>query len=124
KQDFSALYDFVIEPAIRRAGDRPIRLDRDAVPGDVGSQISDGIRQCDYVIAVLDGLRANVLYEVGLAHGCGKPTVLLNRAGTLDEAGSAPCDLSIPNGLRYDPVDAGLGGRLEHALAALPPRRG
>jgi hypothetical protein len=123
-QDFLALYEFVIEPAIQKAGDQPIRLDRAAVPGDVGSQIYDGIRRCDYVIAVLDGLRANVLYELGLAHGFGKPTVLLNRAGTLGDSGVAPFDLSMHQRLEYQTIEASLVGLLEHTLAALPTHRG
>jgi hypothetical protein len=122
-QDFAALYDFVIEPVIRKAGDHPIRLDRAAVPGDVGGQIIDGIRQCDYVIAVLDGLRPNVLYELGLAHGRGKPTVLLNRAGSLGDVEKIPFDLSMHQRLEYEAVDAGLVQRLERTLAELPTSR-
>jgi hypothetical protein len=118
-QDFAALYDFVIEPVIRKAGDRPIRLDRAAVPGDVGGQLIDGIRRCDYVIAVLDGLRPNVLYELGLAHGRGKPTVLINRVGSLGDLATIPFDLSMHQRLEYETVDAGLVTRLEHALAEL-----
>jgi hypothetical protein len=89
-EDFAALYDFVIEQAILRNGDHPIRLDRTAVPGDAGRQINDGIKSCDYAIAVLDGLCANVLYELGLAHGCDKPTILLNRTGSLGDATRLP----------------------------------
>jgi hypothetical protein len=122
-QDFRALYDFVIEPAIKQSGDQPIRLDRAAVPGDVGRQILDGIRRCDYAIAVLDGLRTNVLYELGLAHGFGKLTVLLNRAGTLGETGATPFDLSTHQRLEYEAVDARLVSELERTLAALPARR-
>lgn len=122
-QDFVPLYDFVIEPAIKNAGDQPIRLDRTAVPGNVGNQIHDGIRYCDYVIAVLDGLRANVLYELGFAHGYGKPTVLLNRIGTLGDAGVVPFDLSMHQRLEYDIIEASLLERLGDTLATLPNRR-
>jgi len=54
-EDFDALLDFVIEPAVRAAGDEPIRLDRLGTPGDVNNQIDDGLRNCEYSIAVLDG---------------------------------------------------------------------
>jgi hypothetical protein len=118
-QDFRALYDFVIEPVIHKAGDYPIRLDRAAIPGDVGGQILDGIRQCDYIVAVLDGLRPNVLYELGLAHGRGKPTVLLNRVGSLSSSDTIPFDLSMYQRLEYESVDASLVERLEHTLGRL-----
>jgi predicted Rossmann-fold nucleotide-binding protein len=123
-EDFAALYDFVIERAILCNGDRPIRLDRTAVPGDAGRQINDGIKSCDYAIAVLDGLRANVLYELGIAHGCDKPTILLNRTGSLGDAARLPFDLSMKQRLEYQTVEASLVERLKDALAKLPSRRG
>jgi hypothetical protein len=121
--DFTPLYDFVIEPAIFKVGDRPIRLDRTGLPGDVASHVRDGIRRCDYAIGVLDGLRANVLYELGLAHGAGKPTILMNRAGTLGEISIAPFDISTQQRLEYDSIGVDLLRRLEGVLATLPLRR-
>jgi hypothetical protein len=56
-EDHQTLYDFVIERAISSLGDHPIHLGRTAMPGDVGRQIQDGIKNCDYAVAVLDGLR-------------------------------------------------------------------
>ena len=109
----------MIEPVIQKAGDYPIRLDRAAVPGDVGRQIVEGIRQCDYIVAVLDGLRPNVLYELGLAHGRSKPTVLLNRLGSLSASETIPFDLSMYQRLEYETVDASLVERLEHTLGRL-----
>ena len=123
-EDFAALYDFVIEQAILSNDDQPIRLDRTAVPGDVWSQINDGIKSCDYVIAVLDGLRANVLYELGVAHGCGKPTILLNRTGRLGEVAVVPFDLSMQQRLEYQAVETSLVERLKNALSKLPRGRG
>jgi hypothetical protein len=119
-EDFDGLYDFVIEPAIRAAGDEPIRLDRLGTPGDVTKQIDDGIRNCEYVIAVLDHLRHNVLYEVGLAHGLKKITILLNRKGTLDDAGRAPFDLSTQQRLEYTKLDAELVDRVKRLIQAVP----
>ena len=118
-EDFTALYDFVIEPAIRIAGHKPVRLDRAAVPGDVGMQIHEGIRACDYAIAVLDGFRANVLYELGLAHGRDKPTILISHGPLTDETFSV-FDLSMHQRLEYHTLEAGLVKRLQAAIEALP----
>lgn len=121
-EDFNALYDRVIEPAIRAAGDEPIRLDRLGAPGDVKKQIDDGIRSCEYAIAVLDHLRPNVLYEVGLAHGRDKITILLNRQGSLDGKGLAPFDLSTQQRLEYETLDETLLERVNRLITSVPQR--
>jgi hypothetical protein len=115
----SALYDFVIEPAIAGLGDVPVRLDRVGMPGDIGRQIDAAIKRADYVIVVLDGLRANVLYELGVAHGRDKPTVLLNRRGDL-KSELIPFDLAMQHRLEYDEIDRELPLRLQQSIRALP----
>ena len=46
--------------------------------------------------ARFDGLIfKSLIPELGLAHGFEKPTVLLNRAGTLGDAAVAPFDLTM-----------------------------
>jgi len=56
-----------------------------------------GILNADLIIADLTGLNANVFYEVGLAHGIGKPVLLL--AQSLDDV---PFDLRHRRILIYD----------------------
>ena len=123
RQDFTALYDFVIKPAIRAVGDEPIHLERLGLPGEVGTQIRDGINGCDYAIVVLDGLLPNVFYETGLAHAAGKPTVLLHRVGALDATERVPFDLSMHQRLEYQTVGPDLLDRLQVVLATLLERR-
>jgi hypothetical protein len=116
----SALYDFVIAPAVEGLGDEPIRLDRMAVPGDVRQQIASGIQHADYVIVVLDGMRPNVLYELGLAHGQGKPTILMNQRGKLGtDAEMMPFDLALQQRLEYEAVDRELPKRLQKSIRAI-----
>jgi predicted Rossmann-fold nucleotide-binding protein len=119
-EEHVSLYDFVIEPALFSVGDTAIRLDRTAIPGDTGYQIRDGIRSCDYVIAVLDGLKPNVLYELGLAHAYGKRTILMNRASALGET-AVPFDLAVQQRLEYRTIEASLVDKLKGAIASLPP---
>jgi len=92
--DFDPLYKVVVEPAVMSAGDKPIHLKRLGTPGDVKTQIDDGIKNCEYAIAVLDKLRSNVLYELGIAHGCDKTTILMNREGAL-RGRAVPFDLPL-----------------------------
>ena len=120
RDDYVALYEFVIAPAVTSFGDDPIRLDRTAIPGDAGAQIHEGIRSCDYAIAVLDDLRPNVLYELGLAHAYRKPTILMNRAGTLGDGAAAPFDLSLNQRLEYCVLGVDLVEDLKMRIKNLP----
>jgi hypothetical protein len=120
-ESHSALYDFVIEPAVVGLGDSPIRLDRVGKPGDVGQQIRAAIQRADYVVVVLDGLRPNVLYELGLAHGRDKPTILLSRRGSL-ESDVVPFDLTMQQRLEYDEITRELPERLRESIRALGRR--
>ena len=71
---------------------------------------------------MLDNLRANVLYELGFAHGCDKPTILLNRDGGLGADGVVPFDLSTQN-RRVSALDAALPLRLTEMIKALSTTR-
>ena len=71
---------------------------------------------------MLDGLRPNVLYELGLAHGSNKPAFLLSRTGSLDET-KIPFDISVYQRLEYDVLEAQMIDRLKNALRTLPMRR-
>ena len=122
-EDFDALFDFVIAPAVQAAGDEAIRVDRVGTPGDVRKQIEDGIANSEYVIAVLDNLRHNVLYELGMAHGLGKTTILLNRKGATGDDGTIPFDISTQQRLQYSTVDAKLPSRLKAVIQSMPTRR-
>ena len=72
---------------------------------------------------MLDNLRANVLYELGFAHGCDKPTILLNRDGGLGADGVVPFDLSTQNRLEHLALDAALPLRLTEMIKALSTTR-
>jgi hypothetical protein len=68
----------------------------------------------------LDGLRVNVLYELGLAHGRNKPTILISRIGSLTDEAFSVFDLSMQQRLEYHALEAGLVKRLQAAIEALP----
>jgi hypothetical protein len=53
------------------------RVDQKRFSGDIVEMIKSMIRECTAMIADLSGANPNVLYEVGYAHGLGKPTVLI-----------------------------------------------
>jgi predicted Rossmann-fold nucleotide-binding protein len=122
-EDFKALYDFVICGAVRSAGDIPIDITRGAIAGNAVQQIEQGLAACEYAICVLDGLRPNVLYELGMAHARGKPTILLRRKGQSEATTGLPFDIGTQQVIEYECVDALLMRRLGEAIAALPGAR-
>ena len=79
--ELSQLYEMVkdicdeVEYKARRVDDRNFL--RPIVP-----EIIRQMYQSAFVIADITGLRANVFYELGFAHGLGKDTVLLAKKGT------------------------------------------
>jgi hypothetical protein len=118
REDFDELYESIIQPAIEGVGHIPVRVDRAGVPGSVTTQIENGLRACDYAIAVLDYLRPNVLYELGAAHAHGKPAILLNRRGGLGSE-QVPFDIYTQQRLEYTDLDAKLLESLTRMLRAV-----
>lgn len=83
---------------------QPIRARRvdelvDPVGGRITDVLIDALWSAELVVAILDGLSPNVLYEVGVAHGCGKPVVLC--LGTGEETASMPFDLKDYHIVRF-----------------------
>ena len=80
-----------VEDAILRAFDGlavvPVKTDQLDRVGDVIETIRNSIAACECAIAVITGGNPNVMYELGLLHAVGKPTVLLYE---VDEAGRLP----------------------------------
>ena len=113
--EFSPLIDFIIDPVVRSFGDDPIHLGRREQPGDVGRQITDGISKADYVICVLDGMRSNVLYELGMAHALGKPSILLWNT-EVDKDVEPPFDIVQKHHIPYTAIDNHLKPRLAKAI--------
>jgi predicted Rossmann-fold nucleotide-binding protein len=115
---FDPLFDHVIAPAVAKSGDHVIRVDRLGTAGDASTHVRDGIRNCDYVIAVLEKLRPNVMYELGLAHGLQKPSILLR--STADDT-PPPFDIYTHQRLPYGHPDEALQKELQGRIAALFP---
>lgn len=74
---FDQTYRDVMQPAISEAGLEPMRADQLFFPGAVMEQIRAAIQQSRLCVADVSGRNANVLYEIGIAHTIGKPTILL-----------------------------------------------
>jgi Predicted nucleotide-binding protein containing TIR-like domain/Nucleoside 2-deoxyribosyltransferase len=95
-----------VRRVLRENGIEPISLESELEAGALWvDQVVALLRTCDFVIADLSRKNPNVLFELGVAHGLGKPFIMLLSA----EAGAAdlPSDLMGYQYLTYDPSDFG-----------------
>jgi len=86
--DFDWLFADAILPALSGAGFEARRADTLLNQRNILQDIVHGIANARLVVADLTGLNANVMYELGLAHGLQKPTIILSR-----DLSSVPFDL-------------------------------
>jgi hypothetical protein len=106
---FQSIYD----PAIRKAGLRPIRADADIFgTGKIIDQIWSGINSAKVLVAELTTRNPNVFYELGLAHALHKPVVLISSNGD-----DVPFDLKHIRVIYYDVNDPFWGAKLIDKVA-------
>lgn len=87
---FDAYYREVLVRAIVRAGLEPVRADDLDKHGAITDQIPAGVSDAAVCVVDLTGRSSAVLYVAGMAHGAGKPVILLAQS---------PDD--IPHDLRF-----------------------
>jgi hypothetical protein len=113
-------YQQIYEPAIRKAGLRPMRADADIFgTGKIIDQIWDGINVAKVLVAELTSRNPNVFYELGLAHALDKPVVLVS-----SNEDDVPFDLKHIRVIYYNVSDPFWGEKLiekvaENILSAL-----
>lgn len=113
-------YKSIYEPAIVKAGLRPVRADDEIfATGKIVDQIWTGLRTAKVLVAELTGRNPNVFYELGLAHALEKPVVLVS-----SNAEDVPFDLQHIRVIYYDVRDPFWGEKLiakvaENILSAL-----
>ena len=104
--EYNALYSEVIRPTCESFGYSVIRADDFYNSGLIIDDITRSIRESTLVIADVTPNNANVFYEVGFAHGIGKPTILLSDR----KREKLPFDISGFRALFYDNT---IGGKSE-----------
>ena len=79
-ENTDSAYSHGIEPAIRDAGYRPLRIDQKEHLNKIEDEIVAEIRRSRFIVADFTqgdgGARGGVYYEAGLAHGLGLPSFL------------------------------------------------
>jgi hypothetical protein len=96
-----AYYQHIYEPAIEKAGLRPVRADADIFgTGKIMDQIWSGINSAKVLVPELTKRNPNVFYELGLAHALKKPVVLVS-----SNSDDVPFDLQHIRVIYYDVTD-------------------
>jgi hypothetical protein len=103
----------IYEPAIKKAGLRPIRADNEIFgTGKIIDQIWAGINSAKVLICEMTTRNPNVFYELGLAHALQKPVVLVSSNGD-----DVPFDLKHIRVIYYDVNDPFWGEKLIEKVA-------
>jgi hypothetical protein len=106
-------YAKIYEPAILKAGLKPLRADNDIFgTGKIIDQIWNGITSAKVLIAELTNRNPNVYYELGLAHALKKPVVLI-----CSNEEDVPFDLKHIRVIYYDVFDPFWGSKLIDKVA-------
>jgi hypothetical protein len=106
-------YQDIYEPAIQRAGLRPVRADADIFgTGKIMDQIWSGINAAKVLVAELTDRNPNVFYELGLAHALKKPVVLVS-----SNENDVPFDLQHIRVIYYNVRDPFWGQKLIEKVA-------
>jgi len=77
RPEFEDIYKYGIIPALKAAGLKAWKADESIKNIDVMCKICEGIQSSRYAIINISGWNPNVLFELGLAYGLGKETVLI-----------------------------------------------
>lgn len=81
--DFDAIYKFIIEKAVQKAGLECVRCDDIEFPGSIDESMIDHIFEDRVAIVDISTLNPNVFYELGVRHALKRRvTVLIRSAGT------------------------------------------
>jgi len=122
--EFNELFSEVIRPTCENFGYKVIRADDYYSTGLIIEDITRSIREASVVIADITPDNPNVFYEVGFAHGIGKPTILLSDR----KREKLPFDVSGFRTLFYDNTIGGKSAAQErlsrHLEAIATPKKG
>ena len=107
------VWEHVIRPACRTVGLEPVRADTIVRAGEITDQVFRYLRDADLVIADLTSGNPNVMYELGLRHTTGKPTIQVGESGRL------PFDVNVIRTILFSTNELGLIEAREQLRAAL-----
>jgi len=91
------VFEFIIEPAMKECGIKPIRSDFLHQAGQISTQIYDAIQTYELCVVVLTYENPNVFYELAIAQCAVKPVIPL-----IEKGKKLPFDLKDERAVFYD----------------------
>ena len=111
-EPFNKYYRAIFRPAVEDAGLAALRADEIFGPTEIMHDLWGLVQRARVVLAELTSRNPNVMYEVGLSHGIGKPVVLV--AQSMEDV---PFDLRALRCVLYDTTEPDWGTTLRGNLA-------
>ncbi len=105
--EYTEIYSQLIKPTLEQEGFVVARADELDLQ-NILAAIVHGISQADLVVAEISSRNPNVMYELGIAHALGKPTVILTQ-----DIDQVPFDLRSYRLIKYSPHFAAIGGLID-----------
>lgn len=78
--EFDRIYEDLIAPPFKEAGYDVRRADSVTDQQNILRDVVEGIANASLIVADLTSLNPNVMYELGIAHGMNKPTIMLTQS--------------------------------------------
>jgi nucleoside 2-deoxyribosyltransferase len=97
-EQMNDIYDNAIEPAIRAAGYKPIRVDRIEHVNRIDDEIIGRIRASRFIVADFTGHRQGVYFETGMMLGLGRTVIWMCKD---DELAASHFDTRQYNFINY-----------------------
>lgn len=97
------VYDKAIEPAIREAGYKAVRIDRTEHVNRIDDEIIGQIKRSRFMVADFTGQRAGVYFEAGMMLGLGRAVIWMCKKQEV-ESGQVHFDTRQYNFIDYDNV--------------------
>jgi len=111
-EEFNKIYKYGIKKAVEDSGYECLRADELARGGNILSNIVRKINSSQLIIVDMTEQNANIMYELGLAHGLKKDTIIMVR-----DIKDVPFDLSAYHIITYDnPNDLESGALLQENI--------
>jgi nucleoside 2-deoxyribosyltransferase len=114
-KEFDDVYECGIKPTINKLGMRCERVDEILdLKEDILTEIYNGIKRADFIVADMSNKNSNVFYEVGYADALGKKIIFLTK-----KKEDIPFNLTLRHHIIYEGGIKELSDKLEEKLKAM-----
>jgi hypothetical protein len=113
------IWESVIEPAIREAGYKPFRIDREQHVNRIDDEIISQIRRSRFMVADFTLQRGGVYFEAGMMHGLGRNVIWMCHQDELTSDKGLHFDIRQFNFLTYQAGDEETKKRLYERIVAV-----